>query len=211
MGRSPPQNASCRSVFRGNPSLGFPLFDCSAIKFTLSCVWKGEGCFAVCGQRWGTLSPQPLQAFEKSLSKTFVALRVSICKKGGVSQLRPFSLPSKWDSKGIVSLWQGAWGTASPTIRQSPTIVTPSAAAAAVVAAAAAAVVIAAATAAATAACEQQNQNDDPPDVIAVISAHSHSPLPCNSGLCLRTYRGIVCKRLAILKSGLSRCRFLVL
>ena len=36
---------------RGNPSLGFPLFDCSAIKFTLSCVWEGEGYFALCGAR----------------------------------------------------------------------------------------------------------------------------------------------------------------
>ena len=28
---------------KGNPSLGFPLFDCSAIKFTLSCVLEGGG------------------------------------------------------------------------------------------------------------------------------------------------------------------------
>ena len=42
-GQRPQEKPSCRSVFRGNPSLGFPLFDCSAIKFTLSCVLEGGG------------------------------------------------------------------------------------------------------------------------------------------------------------------------
>ena len=50
---------------KGNPSLGFPLFDCSAIKFTLSCVLEGGGVSlsADSDQRFHLWTPQ---AFEKA-------------------------------------------------------------------------------------------------------------------------------------------------